>query len=102
METLTAEQTLIGHNGQIYDEQTGKTLALIPYFDKENPEHLKNQKLFAAAPEMLNELKGIAERLQTVILDNPKRHENDPFIFGFCQALRDRCERITNEFNQEA
>jgi hypothetical protein len=39
--------------GQIYPTETGKTLALIPYFDKDNDEHEANAKLIAAAPELL-------------------------------------------------
>jgi hypothetical protein len=44
------------HDGQIYPQETGKTLALIPYFDKENKEHEANAKLIAAAPELLQAL----------------------------------------------
>jgi len=41
------------HDGQIYPEETGKTLALIPYFDKENEEQQANAYLIAAAPDLL-------------------------------------------------
>ena len=44
------------HDGQIYPTETGKTLALIPYFDKENEEQQANGKLIAAAPELLKAL----------------------------------------------
>jgi len=43
----------IGTDGQIYPEETGKTLALIPYYDKENEEQQANAQLIAAAPKML-------------------------------------------------
>jgi hypothetical protein len=43
----------IAHDGQIYPEETGKTLALIPYFDKEDKEQEANARLIAAAPELL-------------------------------------------------
>jgi amino acid permease len=43
-------------DGQIYPTETGKTLALIPYFDKNNKEEQANQQLIAAAPDLLNAL----------------------------------------------
>jgi hypothetical protein len=46
----------IAKDGQIYPQETGKTLALIPYFDEGNEEHEANQKLIAAAPTMLEAL----------------------------------------------
>jgi hypothetical protein len=45
------------HDGQIYPQETGKTLALIPYFDKESEEQQANAKLIAAAPELLEAAK---------------------------------------------
>ena len=41
------------NEGQIYPEETGKTLALIPYYDKEDKEQEANAQLIAAAPELL-------------------------------------------------
>ena len=46
-------------DGQIYPQETGKAIAVIPYFDKENGEQEANEKLIAAAPDMLNALKTI-------------------------------------------
>jgi hypothetical protein len=43
----------IAKDGQIYPQETGKTLALIPYFELGNEEHEANQKLIAAAPDLL-------------------------------------------------
>jgi hypothetical protein len=43
----------IAKEGQVYPEETGKTLALIPYFDEENKEDSANANLIAAAPELL-------------------------------------------------
>ncbi len=90
--------TWIAKDGQIYTEETGKTLAVIPHFDNE-PEQIANQKLMAAAPAMLEELKHIIERLEKIIISNPKRKEEDPFIVGFAEALRNRAERAINEIN---
>lgn len=50
--------------GQVYPCETGKTLALIPYFDNENEEDQANQKLIAAAPEMLESLKIVESTLK--------------------------------------
>jgi len=56
----------ITKEGQIYPEQTGKTLALIPYFDETNDEQQANAKLIASAPELLKmvyDLKNCIKRL---------------------------------------
>ncbi len=47
--------------GQIYPTETGKTLALIPYYDEDNEEHKANAQLIAAAPDLLAALKEITE-----------------------------------------
>ena len=57
METNHTQGNWHAHDGQIYPEQTGATVALIPYFDKDNAEHQANSKLIAAAPDMLEALK---------------------------------------------
>lgn len=49
-----------------------------------------NGKLMTAAPDLISELQYIAERIDTVILNSKKRQEEDPFIIGFCQALKGR------------
>lgn len=43
-------------DGQIYPTETGKTLAVIPYFNKEDKEQAANQKLIAAAPDLFDAL----------------------------------------------
>ena len=50
------EGTWITKDGQIYPQETGKTLALIPYYDKDNEEQEANAKLLAAAPDLLKAL----------------------------------------------
>lgn len=57
--------------GQIYPQETGKTLALIPYFDKENEEMEANSKLIAAAPCLLKALQNLFEDVQYSIKDIP-------------------------------
>jgi hypothetical protein len=50
------EGTWLGKEGAVYTEETGKTLALIPYFDEKNEEEKANLTLIAAAPELLKAL----------------------------------------------
>jgi hypothetical protein len=59
------------HDGQIYTEETGKTLALIPYFDKDNKEMQANSKLIASAPDLLKALQNLLEDVQYSIKDIP-------------------------------
>lgn len=58
--------TWYAKDGQIYPTETGKTLALIPYFDKENEEQQANQKLIAAAPKLLEALNKANDMLFTL------------------------------------
>lgn len=51
------------HDGQIYPEETGKTIALIPYYDKENEEVEANAQLIASAPTLYRENKRLKEFL---------------------------------------
>jgi hypothetical protein len=51
-------------DGQIYPVETGKTLALIPYFDPKNEEQQANASLIAAAPEILEALLKIRNELR--------------------------------------
>ena len=54
----------IAKDGQIYPAETGKTIALIPYFDEESEEQKANAKFIAAAPELLNWATHFAEELK--------------------------------------
>jgi len=53
----------VANEGQIYPQETGKTLALIPYFNKDDEEQEANAKLIAAAPNMLKIIEDIAAKL---------------------------------------
>ena len=57
MEAKHTKGNWIAKDGQIYVEETGETLALITYFDKDNEEKKANARLIAAAPDMLEALK---------------------------------------------
>lgn len=59
METKHTQGTWHSHDGQIYPEQTGKTICLIPYYDKDNEEQKANAKLICASPIILETLKTI-------------------------------------------
>jgi hypothetical protein len=61
----------IAKDGQIYPEETGKTLALIPYFDKESEEDNANASLMAAAPELLEQLKQLGDWKEEMEKDDP-------------------------------
>jgi len=45
--------TWITKDGQVYPEETGKTIAVIPYYDEENSRQKADAALLAAAPDML-------------------------------------------------
>jgi hypothetical protein len=53
MNTKHTQGDWYARDGQIYSTDTGKTLALIPYYDEDNEEHEANARLMAAAPFML-------------------------------------------------
>ena len=55
MKTQHTAGTWTAKDGQIYPEETGKTLALIPYYSG-TEEQEANAKLIAAAPELLETL----------------------------------------------
>lgn len=54
----------LAHDGQIYSEETGKTLALISYFDKEDEEQRANANLIAAAPDLFTALQKAVEVIE--------------------------------------
>lgn len=79
METKHTPGDWYAKDGQIYPQETGNTLALIPYFDKDNEQHKANQQLIAAAPDLLKALVDameIIERLSDEYRDLAGRHAN--------------------------
>ena len=75
METKHTKGEWYANNGQIYQLETGKTIALIPYFDNDNKEHKANQKLIEAAPQML-------EALEYVIRWHREHDSGEGELFG--------------------
>lgn len=53
METPYTPGDWYAKDGQIVAQDTGKTLALIPYYDASNEEETANANLMAAAPSLL-------------------------------------------------
>lgn len=66
MKTQHTKGPWMDKEGQIYPETTGKTLALIPYFDKSNDEENANARLIAAAPELLEALINLKEQIYSL------------------------------------
>ena len=64
METKYTKGTWFAKDGQIYPEETGETLALIPYFDEDNQEQKANMKLIELAPAMYEANQKLVERLK--------------------------------------
>jgi len=63
-------------DGQIYPTETGKTLAVIPYFNKEDKEQDANQKLIAAAPDLLQALDNLIDTLAEQLTEDAKENED--------------------------
>lgn len=74
METKHTKGNWFAHDGQIYPEETGKTLALIPYFDKENEEEQANAKLIAGAPNLLKACMKVQDAFLPFINDGIDEH----------------------------
>lgn len=90
MKTQHTEGNWHSHDGQIYPEQTGKTLALIPYFDKENEEQQANAKLIAAAPELLEALQQAVKEMEQINNIYPER------VLGRLDQARAAIQKATN------
>ena len=63
--------TWIDKDGQIYSEETGYTIAVIPYFDKEDQEQVANAKLMASAPDLLEKLIRLTDYAEEWLVDCP-------------------------------
>lgn len=76
--------------GFIYNLQNGNTVAMLPYFDKSNPRHLQNQKLIAAAPQMLDLLMYIEDEIETT---------PDSLSDALLGLIRIKCTNLLNGLN---
>jgi hypothetical protein len=66
MKTQHTAGTWTAKDGQIYPEETGKTLAVLPYYSG-TEEQEANAKLISAAPELLETLIGTMQALSRMI-----------------------------------
>ena len=88
METKHTPGNWMAQEGQIYPEETGKTLALIPYFDGED-EQEANAKLIASAPELLktlNKLKDCVAKSCSI--------GSDPKLYELLQVWQEAAQAI--------
>jgi len=76
--------------GFIYETKYGNTVAMLPYFDKSDPQHLQNQKLIAASPQMLDLLMYIEDEIQTT---------PDSLSDALLGLIRVKCTRFLNELH---
>ena len=84
----------ITKEGQIYPQETGKTLALIPYYDNTNEEQEANAQLIAEAGTVCNKLnltpKQLADQraeLLEFVKEMRSRYANSPWIASQCDEL---------------
>jgi hypothetical protein len=59
METLHTTGDWYAKEGQIVAQDTGKTLAVIPYYDNEDEEQTANANLIAASQTLMDNLKNM-------------------------------------------
>lgn len=88
--------TWYAKEGQIYPIETGKTLALIPYFDEGNEEQQANQKLIAAAPKLLEALQeamNIIDRMDEQYRDATDKHSS--YTQGEHRRLTEAIQKAT-------
>ena len=88
--------TWYSKDGQIYPE-TGKTLALIPYYEKGDKEQEANAKLIAAAPELLKAVQVLRKHIEDT--DNELRYDGEVAtkmeILSYCDSVI--CDAVTEE-----
>jgi 2-hydroxychromene-2-carboxylate isomerase len=90
MTTKHTQGDWIAHDGQIYPQETGKTLALIPYYDTEDEEQTANANLMAAAKDLLNAL----ELAQAALKAIAKVDDLDSTNTG--RVIADAIQKATN------
>lgn len=79
-------------NGQIVQSNTGRTLAVIPYFDSRNDEQKANQELMAMAPTFLNALEGVQRNIKEMMEGDAEINE------GNFKSIINVIERAVNEY----
>lgn len=89
MKPLHTEGEWTAKDGQIYSQETGKTLALIPYFDEDSEEQKANQALMAAAQNLFDAAKSAIETLEQMVQDD--------MIKGMKMVLEQAINKATNQ-----
>ena len=64
MKTEFTKGEWFAKEGNVYQIETGKTLAILPYYDKKSKEQKANANIMAAAPEMLEALRLASSALE--------------------------------------
>lgn len=84
-----------GKDGQIYSLDTGRTHVVLPYFDKDNEEHVANQALIAVAPELLAECLRAEDELASALRDGVS-HFTEDMLRRWMRGVTDVIQKATN------
>lgn len=82
-------------DGQIVQSNTGRTLAVIPYFDSRNNEQKANQDLMAMAPTFLNVLTEVQHNIEEMMDGDAEINE------GNFKSIINVIERAVNEYKHK-
>lgn len=61
--TKESPRVFLGKDGEIYCPRTGKTIAVLPYYDSKSIKDRHNQRLLAAAPQLYAALINVMQEL---------------------------------------
>lgn len=82
-------------DGQIIQGNTGRTLAIIPYFVSQNDEQKANQELIAMAPAFLNVLTQVQNNIEEMMNGDAEINE------GNFMSIINLIERAVNEYKHK-
>ena len=83
-------------DGQIYIQETGKTFAVMTYFDGEDKEQEANAKLIASAPDMLSSLENLIYDCKDIIREYCMADEKPEIYDILCKHL-DKAKKAINK-----
>lgn len=93
--TKHSDGTWYAKDGQIVQSNTGRTLAVIPYFDSLNDEQKANQELMTMAPTFLNVLEEVQRNIEEMMDGDAEINE------GNFKAIINVIERAVNEYKHK-